>query len=477
MMAVPKNTVHGAWGAVAPLAPGDEASFEIIDLAFGGRGVARASGLVVFVQGALPGEAVRARIVRRRRGYAEAICVEVLRPSPDRFVPPCEHYGVCGGCDLQHLAPAAQARAKGLQVGAMLAHLAGVQVPTVCETVVAGPPVGYRFRMDFDWGADAGGRPALGLHHRERRGEIVPIRRCHLMSDEGNEIRAWIAAEAPLRHLQPWDRRRRRGLLQRFGIQMATSTGEILVTLDTGRGDSAALIDLVGALTRRFSSIVGVVRRQIGPQGRRGVESILAGRGHLYEDVEGDRFKIPAGAFFQSNRHALAPLRAEVIGSLGPRPHESILELYCGVGLFTLALARRARDVTGVEGSRVAAAAARDNAARAGVGNFRLCCRDVSAVLPGLLEDGHWDAILLDPPRAGLARHVARCIALSRVPRLVYVSCDPATLARDVKIFVSEGGFGVERVRPFDLFPQTHHVESVVRLSRRTGGGPPGVRA
>jgi 23S rRNA (uracil1939-C5)-methyltransferase len=446
--------------------PGSEIVLEIHDLAFGGRGVGRAGGLVVFVEGALPGESVRARVLRRRPGYAEAVALRILRGAPGRVRPRCGHYGVCGGCDLQHQEPGAQARAKGAQVLALLQRLGRIPDPPVRETVRAGDAWGYRFRMDFDWSPGEDGGPRLGLHRRGHPAEIEPIRHCDLLPDPGNDILRFLEAEALRLGLRPWERRRRRGLLRRVGLQQARATGEILLTLETGRGDPPALAALARAAARRFPRVVGIVRRAFDRQGEPAGDSILSGRDHLFEEVEGDRFLIPSGAFFQPHRESAAILRREVARAVGPRPADAILELYCGVGLFTLALARACEAVTAVEGARETAAAARDNAARAGVANVTVLGAEVTAALPGLVRAGPWGAILVDPPRAGLPPRALATIAGSGIPRLVYVSCDPATLARDVGALAARGGYRLEEVVPLDMFPQTHHVECVARLER-----------
>lgn len=449
-----------------PLREGDELTLDIVDLAFGGRGVGRVSGFVVFVEGALPGESARVRVGRVKAGYAEAACLQVLVPSPDRTAPPCRHYGECGGCDLQHLSRPAQAEAKRRQVAAMLGRLAGLDDPRVGEAVVAGEPTQYRFRMDFDWGTGPGGRPVLGLHRAGRPPEILPIDRCLLMPEPANDIRKFAASRAEKLGLGPWDRKRRRGLLRRLGIQIAPSTGETLATLETGRGDPPALHELARDLGRAFPRLVGVVRRELDRFDRPVGESILLGRDHLFEVVDGDRLRVPAGAFFQPNATGAGHLRAAVLGALDPKPGDSILELYCGIGFFTLPVARRSRQVVGLDVSREAVAAARDNAARAGLGNMRFVCQDVAGALPGLLHEAGRDALLLDPPRTGLPRTAALAIARASVPRVVYVSCDPATLARDIRLLSQEGGLRLQSVTPLDLFPQTHHVESVARLDR-----------
>ena len=452
--------------ATAPLRDGDLLDLELTDLAYGGRGVGRVRGFVVFVEGGLPGELVRVRIRRTRRGYADGTVVSVMRPSPERTRPRCEHYGECGGCDLQHLRIEAQAREKGRQVGAILSRLAGISDPPVRETLLCGEPWGYRFRMDFDWSPTAEGRPRLGLHRRGRPGEIFGLRTCHLMPPEVIRIALGVASQAADRRLTAWDRKRRRGLLRRLGLLEARSTGEVLIELVTGRGDPPDLAGLALEIVRRFPRVVGVVRHEIDRSGRAAGTSILAGRDHLFVQVGEDRFRVPSGVFFQPNVHGISALRQQAMKALELRRTDAVLELYAGVGLFTMELARRCAIVVAVDGSRDAIAAARENLSRAGLRGVRLVTREVGEALPELLRERTWDAVLVDPPRVGLSPEVARALADSEVRRVTYVACDPATMSRDIRILGERGRFVVRSVVPLDLFPQTHHIECVASLSR-----------
>ena len=266
--------------------------------------------------------------------------------------------------------------------------------------------------------------------------------------------------------LTPWDSARRRGLMRRLGIQMARATGEILITLETGRGDPPALGDLARGIVRAFPRIVGVVRHELDRDDRFVRAEILSGRDHLFEDVDGDRYTIPADAFFQPNASTWSLLRNVVLDQLQPLSEETILEVDCGVGFFTLPVARRCREVVALDLSREAINAARENAARAGVGNARFLCGDADLKVESLLNDTRAQAVLLDPPRVGLGRPAVLALARSTTTRLIYVSCDPSTLARDLKILCDEGTWSLESVVPLDLFPQTHHVECVARLIR-----------
>jgi len=360
--------------------------------------------------------------------------------------------------------PGAQASAKEMQVRALIARVAKLPDAVVRPIVRTMDAWRYRSRMDFDWSLDSRGRPAAGLHRAGHGDEIVPVDDCHLLSETGNRVLRWIVMQAGRRRLLPWDPRRRRGLLRRLSLQEARGTGEVLVTLETGRGDPPALASLGPDLQRFAPRVVGVVRREFSRDDAPAGVSLLAGRDYLVEQIEADRFRIPSGAFFQPHGPGSALLRRTALQALSPRPGWRVLELFAGVGFFTLALARNGIGVTVVEGDREAALAARDNLREAGAEGCEVLCHDVSDALPDLLRKGPFDAVLLDPPRTGLTPMVAQTLADCNASRLTYVSCDPATLARDLRLLTGVGRFSLEAVVPLDLFPQTGHVECVASL-------------
>lgn len=414
--------------------------------------------------GALPGETARVSILRVRRGYAEAALLAVLARSPERRQAPCAFYERCGGCDLQHLSETGQAEAKRRQVADALRRIGALGDVEVEPTRRIGPPLGYRFRMDFDWRRQ-GGRAVLGLHRRGSSREIVPVDPCLLAGPAASVIVSWLAAAAPRAGLQAWDEGTGRGLLRRLTIQEARGTSEVLVTLETGRGDPPALTELAAGLARRVPRIVGVVRHERDRQGNFVQTSLLWGRDYLEEEMEGDRFRIPALAFFQPNPEGSLAVRRVALDALAIRAGTRLLELYAGVGFFSVEALRRGAVLTTVESDRGATEAARENLRRAGASGFKVLRDDVTRALEDLSKET-WDAVLLDPPRTGLAPQGARLLADIKAPALVYVSCDPGTLARDLGVLVRTGPWQMERVTPFDLFPQTQHVECVAVLRR-----------
>ena len=450
--------------ADGPLTPGATITVDIVDLARAGKGVGRHEGFVLFVPGALPGETARVRIRKVQRSFADAELLDLVSASPDRRSPPCSFFERCGGCDLQHLSLEGQREAKRRQVIEALRRIGTLGEIAVAPVRAAGAPLGYRFRMDFDWRRQAG-RDVLGLHRRAAAQEIVAVDPCLLAGPVTAAIVSWIGPMAARAGLTAWDPVRARGLLRRLTVQEARGTREVLVTIDTARGDPPALPALATDLVRKIPRVVGVVRREHTRDGDLVSVSILAGRDALEEEIDGDRFRIPAGAFFQPNPEGSVLMRREAIEALHIAPGDRLLELFGGVGFLGVAAARRGAQLTMVESDRESTVAARDNLRRAGAAGTQVLHGDVTALLRDL-SPREWDAVLLDPPRTGLAPEAARLLALLQARRMAYVSCDPGTLARDLGILVREGGWRLLSVVPFDLFPQTQHVETVASLAR-----------
>jgi 23S rRNA (uracil1939-C5)-methyltransferase len=346
-----------------------------------------------------------------------------------------------------------------------LQRIGGLTDPPVLPTEVPSEAWGYRFRMDFDWSPGPRG-PILGLHHRHRPGEVVSIHRCLLAADQTNALLEWLPQAASRLGLTAFEAHRRRGLLRRVSVQEARGTRELLVTLLTGRGQPLPLERLAAEMARRFPRLVGVVRSELSRDDRAQGSTILMGRDYIHEVLDGDQYRVPCEAFFQPNPVGSLAVRRHALAALALRPGETLLELYSGVGFFTLGAARAAARITAVESSSPACAAARVNLEAGGAREVRVILSEVAQALPGLLREP-WDAVLLDPPRTGLEPSSGRALAGAGVARLVYVSCDPATLARDLRILTHAGGYLLQAVTPFEIFAQTQHVECVAVLKRR----------
>ncbi|MGC8839400.1 MAG: class I SAM-dependent RNA methyltransferase [Anaerolineae bacterium] len=410
---------------------------EVTGLAHGGEGFGRVAGKVVFVPYTIPGETVVVDLVEEKKRWARARLVEVLEPSPDRVTPPCPYYGHCGGCHLQHMAYPRQLALKQAVVRDQLARLGGLPNAPVAPVLAAGEP--WRYRNHVQLAMDPEGR----LGYREARGHaIVPIETCLLMHPLLQETfdALELVDEEPEEDEIPAPCRPQP--IRKIALRAGIRTGERMIIFETHRDVPLDLtVDIPVSCVLLRSDRVPVV---------------LAGSDHLYEVVAGRRYRISASSFFQVNTEGAEALVALVREMLAPTGSERLLDLYCGVGLFGLALAETVAQVVGVEENPFSVRDARENAK--GLPHVQFLEGAVEEVLPSLEEP--FDLAVVDPPREGLAPQALSLLARHPIARLVYVSCDPATLARDTHR-LRRAGYHLERVQPVDLFPQTYHVECV----------------
>lgn len=448
-----------------PLRKGDETTLVIDRLSYGGRGVARIDGFVVFVSDTAPGDRVRARVWRVKPGYAEADLVEVERPSPLRTAPPCPHFGPCGGCIWQHISYAAQLDTKQDIVRDSLHHMAGLRDVEIRPILGMTSPWYYRNKMEFTFHPDG----LLGLHRRGAFDQVVTIDACLLQSPQSNEILRRVREFAVSSGLSRYDPRNHTGLLRQLILREGKATGEVMVGLVTTAPEVPALRRLAELLVDKIPTIASVVHG-INSGVSDGLPlagvTVLAGRPYIVEELAGLRFRIGVETFFQTNTAQASRLIevVEALAALGGG--ETVYDLYCGVGTFSLALARRAGRVHGIEISGSAIEAARENAAQNGIANAEFVSGDVRRILPEVHRRvGSPDLLVLDPPRGGAGSRVMRRVVATGAPRVIYVSCNPTTLAPDLKDLAA-AGYVVQAVQPLDLFPHTYHVECAALLER-----------
>jgi len=435
-------------------------------LAYGGRGVARVNGQVVFVGGAAPGDVVRARVTRARRSYADADTDTIERASADRVTPRCPHFGTCGGCGWQHIAYSAQAAAKEEFIHEALRHLGGISDATVRPIVRATDPWYYRNKMEFSFHPEG----TLGLHRRGDWNRIVPVESCYLQSETSIALVRAVRAFARQSGLPPYDPRTRAGLLRSLVIREGRATGDRLVGLLTGPGafpGAQAFIDVVRQTAPDVTGIVrGIVTGASDGAPITEMES-LDGRPFLEDVLAGLRFRIGLDAFFQTNTVQAGAMVEYVVQRAEPLAGQPAIDLYCGVGTFSLALARAGARVTGIEVVRSSIDAARMNADLNGLGGLTFISGDARVALPAAAALVGTPAVLvLDPPRGGAGGKVMRKIGRTGARRVIYVSCNPTTLAPDLRELLPFG-YRLIDVQPFDLFPHTYHVEAVAVLDRQ----------
>jgi 23S rRNA (uracil1939-C5)-methyltransferase len=446
----------------------DVLDLEVGDLAFGGAGVARHDGFVVFVRDAAPGDRVRARVTKARRRFAEGDLVEILREGPDRVAPPCPYVPRCGGCRLQHVDYAATLAAKRAQIGEHLARIGHLEGVPVLEPDAAVAELGYRNKMEYSAAPGAGGA-AIGFHARGRWDEVVDVRACLLATPLGNAVRESVRAWAADEGADPYDQRAQAGWLRHVVVREGMRTGQVLVTVVTASGGDGAVDRLAPRLAAAHPELVGLLHAV-----NDGVAEVASGlpartvlgRDWLEERVAGVTLRLSAGAFFQTNTEMTDRLYARVAEAAGLDGGQVLYDLFAGAGSIGIALAAGAREVVAVEIVPEAVEDAERNARLNGVRNHTALCGDVRAVLRerrGELPPP--DVAVVDPPRAGLSGGAVRRVLELAPPTLVYVSCQPATFADNAARFV-EGGYRLEWVRPVDMFPQTPHVEAVARFTR-----------
>jgi 23S rRNA (uracil1939-C5)-methyltransferase len=447
---------------------GDRVDVTIDDLAFGGEGVGRLDGYVMFVPAGLPGDRVRVHVTETRARYGRGVIEEVLTRSPDRVDPPCPYFGRCGGCRLQHLAYPAQLAFKEKQVRDCLERLGDVAGFELRPILAAPDAYGYRNKMEFTVAAE-GGEPIVGLHVADRYDAVLDIERCLLQSDTMNTTLDEVRRQARARRLPVWDGVTEQGLLRFVTLREGRRTGDAMVNIVAASPDVERLGPVAEAVKARVPAVASVIINVNAKKASVAVgseEHVLLGRDHITESLGGVAFQVSANSFFQTNTLQAERLFALVEAACEPRPDDTIIDLYSGTGAISLLLARRCRRVYGVEIAPAAVADAVRNARLNGIENCTFLTGEVRHVLPTLIADGvRADTVVADPPRAGFHPKALGALAALAPARVVYVSCNPSTLARDVGDLVRRG-YRLEWVQPVDMFPQTPHIEAVARLRR-----------
>jgi 23S rRNA (uracil1939-C5)-methyltransferase len=432
---------------------GSELELEIDSLAQGGRGVARANGYVVFVTGGLPGDRVRARLTKAKRDYAEGTAIELLRPSAERIAERCLHQGEpCPGAPWQAMEYARQLEHKRDAVDEALRRLGGLDGFELERIEPAVAEWRYRNKLEYSFG-ERPGELLLGFHRRGSWAEIVDVDDCQLASEANNAARNAVRDWGHRHGLTAHDTRTGVGALRNLVVREGRRTGQIQTRLVTSPEEiPQPPVDL-------HTVIEGPSGGTDGPTGVLGAE-------HLAEEVGGLRLRLSHSAFLQTNTEMAERLYSIAGEFAGLTGNERLFDLYCGIGTIGLSLAAAAGEVWGLESVREAVADAEHNAAANDISNARFVCADARLGIAPLLEEaGPPDVVVVDPPRSGLSKKVVRRLLECEAQRIVYVSCNPTTLAPNAAQIV-EAGYTLRRVKPVDMFPQTPHIEAVALLEK-----------
>jgi 23S rRNA (uracil-5-)-methyltransferase rumA len=471
---------------------------EISGVAAEGKSLARLrlrpeddSEIVVFIPFGAPGDVADVKIDRKKHSYAEGHITRLTKPSPLRRDPQCPHFTVCGGCKWQHLPYEEQLRFKQQQVTDALQRIAKVKLPEISDILASESEWEYRNKMEYTfsskkwrtWEEIKSGRDfedtdnALGFHIPGSFDKVLHIERCWLQSPFGDEIRNFLFEFAEREGLSFYDIRNNAGLLRTVMIRLA-STGENMVCVVFGEDDPEGVGKVMNALQERFPSLTSllyVVNLKLNDTIADQTVHVFGGRDYIEEEMEGLRFRINAKSFYQTNSrqaYRLYQTAREFAGldkavSADRNSLPLVYDLYTGTGTIANFVARNARKVIGIEYVPEAIEDAKVNSKVNGIDNTLFYAGDMKDILtPSFIaEHGRPDIMIIDPPRAGMHENVVKVIMDAAPEVIVYVSCNPATQARDIALL--DPLFEVERVRPVDMFPQTHHVENVVRLRLR----------
>jgi 23S rRNA (uracil1939-C5)-methyltransferase len=451
----------------APVAKDDELELRVDSLAFGGNGVARLNGFVVFVRRGLPGDLVRARVTKVKRSHAEALVTELLEGGPARVDAPCAHYPACGGCRFQDLGYDAQLQAKAGHVRDALTRLAGIAEPPLEPPVAADAPFFYRNKLEYSFTQLADG-PTLGFHKAGRWDEVLEVDRCWLTTDLGNAVRNTVRDWAREEGLAAYDQAEGTGYLRHLVVREGRNTGQLLIQLVTAPGERFEVGYFVEVL-RRFPEVRSIhwSVNETPAEVTNLPTRLLWGEEAIEEELCGLRFRVRPNAFLQTNTSMAERLYGLAADAAGLTGGETVWDLYCGIGTIGLVLAPRALTVWGIEVSEESVACALENAELNGVTNAAFFAGNVGEVIDELRDrSGVPDVVIVDPPRAGLAGKALRRLGRIEAPRIVYVSCNPTTLAGDAKRLADDWGYHLVSARPVDMFPHTPHVETVAVLER-----------
>ncbi len=455
---------------------------DIVDVAAEGKAMARIEGVVLFVPFAVPGDVVNVQLTKKRSHFMEGYITQLVTPSPQRLTPFCEHYGTCGGCKWQPLPYLEQLKYKQRQVEDQLTRIGNFTNLTVNPIIGSEKTTLYRNKLEFtfshkrwvpkeelDLGEEIKNPEALGFHIPMKFDKVLDINHCHLQAEPSNAIRLSIKKFAVDNGYEFFNLREQTGLMRNLIIR-TSSTGELMVIVVFAKNDTEKISALMQHLQREFPQITSLLYVINGKRNDTiGDQEIIyfAGRDHIFEQMENLRFKIGAKSFYQTNSEQAYKLYSVARDFARLTGNEVVYDLYTGTGTIANFVAKNAKKVVGVEYVKEAIDDAWVNARLNNIDNATFYAGDMKDVLNDdfIAQNGKPDVVILDPPRAGIHPDVAQTILRAAPKRIVYVSCNPATQARDLALMAEQ--YQITDVQPVDMFPHTHHVENVVALTRR----------
>lgn len=453
---------------------------EIIDVAAEGNSIAKVNDMVVFIPYGAPGDVVDVKLRKKRKSYAEGNIVNMVKPSEIRVEPKCEHFGTCGGCRWQHLPYEFQLKCKQQQVKDALERIGKIEIPEITPILGSKNIWEYRNKMEYTFsnkkwltfeqlnsGEEFPDRDAAGFHISGAFDKVLDINKCHLQDDFGNQLRLFIKQYGKDNGYSFYDLKAQEGLLRTLMIRIA-STGEIMAVMVFGENDQEKINQLMTAIDEKFpqiTSLLYVVNLKVNDTITDQEIITFKGKDFIEEEMEGLKFRIGPKSFYQTNSRQAYELYSVTRNFAELTGDELVYDLYTGTGTIANFVAKRAKKVIGIEYVPEAIEDAKINSAVNEIDNTLFYAGDMKDVLTDefIEKHGRPDVMIVDPPRAGMHQDVVNVILNASPRRIVYVSCNPATQARDLALLDEK--YRVEAIQPVDMFPHTHHVENVVKLT------------
>ena len=449
-----------------------------------GRALTHYEGEVVFVEFAVPGDVVDIRVTKKKKNHMEGRILRIVQPSPHRIEPFCTHFGICGGCKWQPLPYEMQLAAKRQQVYDQLVRIGHLDVPEIQPVIGSDLTQYYRNKLEFTFsdrrwildGEDPDSltpeqRLGLGFHVGKFFDKVLDIEHCYLQADPSNAIRLFVKRYTLEHGLEYYNLRENRGFVRNIIIRTTQGGGTMLIVCfahDDEPGQRVAMLDSIAEAFPQITSLYYVINRKLNDSIADQTCILYKGQDAIYEEMEGLRFKIGPKSFYQTNTLQALKLYTVAREFAALQGTETVYDLYTGTGTIAQFVARQAAKVIGIEYVPEAIADARINAEANGITNCEFFAGDMKDILTDafIAQHGRPDVIILDPPRAGIHPDVARVILRAAPPRIVYVSCNPASQARDLALFSDK--YRITRVQPVDMFPHTMHIENVCALERKS---------
>jgi 23S rRNA (uracil1939-C5)-methyltransferase len=457
---------------------GQQYDVEITGIAFGGKGLTKIDRLAVFVNQAVPGDRATIRIMKKRKSYAEARVVELLKPSEDRITAPCPYSGFCGGCKWQFLAYEKQLIYKRQHAAESLEHIGGIRGVSVHPTIPSDLIFGYRNKMEFScsdrrWllpdelGQDGIDMDfALGLHVPGTFYKVLDTRACLLQPDLGNTILNDVRSHIRQSSKPIYGLRSHIGFWRFVMLRHSVASNQWMVNIVTAALDRKELIPLADQLLGTYPEVISIINNvttRVAGVATGEFEETIAGKSHISDRIGPYDFDISANSFFQTNTRGAGRLYEVVKDYAALDGSQTVLDLYSGTGTIPIVLSAFARNIIGIEITASAVEDANKNCVKNDIVNCEFIKGDIKDILPGVRQTP--DVMIIDPPRAGMHKDVVKQVQKMGVQRIVYVSCNPATLARDLAMLIDD--YRVQEVQPVDMFPHTYHVEVVAKLDKK----------